>query len=201
MPHLEAASRISMPTVVSSSKTLVSGLAQLAEEVQLLRRAQNSPPGDRFVAVMEAFLEHATPSIAALQATTDQLTADMKRLVAYFGMDITTCKPEDIFSTLATFKTSFLQAADEVAASPTILEVPAENPVKPTTPNGIASRSPSTPVRAHQRYGSQASTAGKRSVGKGGLDLAIRDLRTGSGLRRQRTQRGARPLSRVFLTE
>ena len=42
---------------------------------------------------------------------------------------------------------------------------------------------------------------GHKSIGKGGFDAAIRDLRQGGGsvLRRQRTQSRPRPLSRIFI--
>lgn len=47
--------------------------------------------------------------------------------------------------------------------------------------------------------GSSLGQEGGRTTGRGGLVEAIRDMRSGSGLRRKRTEIRQRPLSRVFL--
>lgn len=53
VPHLEAAARISVQTLMSSVNSLVGGMNQIREETQALRKVKNLPPNDLFIEVME----------------------------------------------------------------------------------------------------------------------------------------------------
>ncbi|KAK4702492.1 hypothetical protein P7C70_g3733, partial [Phenoliferia sp. Uapishka_3] len=172
-PHVEAASRISFTTVLTAANGLVQGVAQVQEEIRVLRRMRISPAGDRFIPKME----RAEPAMGALKTVMTQLDQDLKSLVQYYGEDPASMKPEDLFGIVVSFSTSLLRAASEVEIS---------DKSRPAT-SGRRSLHPK-----------DASSEGHRSVGRGGFDSAIRDLRNGVGTRRQRSSAG-RPLSRVFL--
>jgi len=53
VPHLEAAARISVTTLMSSVNSLVAGMNHIREEIRVLRRIRISPPNDHFVEMME----------------------------------------------------------------------------------------------------------------------------------------------------
>ncbi|KAF9900526.1 hypothetical protein BX616_002571, partial [Lobosporangium transversale] len=53
VPHLEAAARISVQTLINSVNSLVAGMGQIREEVRILRKIRISPPNDYFIEVME----------------------------------------------------------------------------------------------------------------------------------------------------
>lgn len=53
VPHLEAAARISVQTLMNSVNSLVAGMNQIREEIRVLRKMRISPPNDKFIEVME----------------------------------------------------------------------------------------------------------------------------------------------------
>jgi hypothetical protein len=54
-------------------------------------------------------------------------------------------------------------------------------------------------IEQRSSLGVNPSHEGEKTIGRGGLDEAIRDMRSGSGFRRNRNEARQRPLSRVFL--
>ena len=103
-----------------------------------------------------------------------QLDIDTKSLLEFFGEDATANKPEDLFQTLVTFSSALQQAEDEIQDE--------EKKAK----KGL-------------RVQDKAND-GRRSIGRGGFDKALRDLKSGTGLRRQRQEASVhRPQSRIFL--
>ncbi|KAI5476137.1 hypothetical protein MNV49_000407 [Pseudohyphozyma bogoriensis] len=187
-PHVEAASRVSFATVMGSVHSLVAGVASVEEEIRVLKELQLSPPGDRFLPVMESFARQAVPAIDALKALGSKLDADLRLLLQYYGEDATTSKSEELFQLVADFSASLLRAESEVRAAE-----PKEQP-SPSTPRGTSSSS-------YLDVAPSPRSSGRSSIGRGGFDEAIRELRSG-GTRRQRSSYAAssnqRPLSRVF---
>jgi len=53
VPHLEAAARISVPTLMNTVNSFVAGMNQIREEIRVLRRIRISPPNDQFEGVLE----------------------------------------------------------------------------------------------------------------------------------------------------
>lgn len=103
-----------------------------------------------------------------------QLDADARQLLEFFGEDPANSKPEDLFQTLVTFSLALQQAEDEILDE---------------------ERKAKKGLRPQGRV-----TDGKRSIGRGGFDQALRDLKSGTGLRRQRQEASVhRPQSRIFL--
>jgi diaphanous 1 len=90
--------------VLQGANSLVSGLSQIENEVEVLKRMPDPPPGDRFVSSMEVFAGKAQPAIAALRSMVDRLERDLRALLAYFGESPTgEPKPEELFSTVVSF--------------------------------------------------------------------------------------------------
>lgn len=52
LPHLEAAARVSVTSVMSSVTSLVTGISQIKEETRVLKRARPAQENDRFLEVM-----------------------------------------------------------------------------------------------------------------------------------------------------
>ncbi|KAL8283496.1 hypothetical protein RQP46_005599 [Phenoliferia psychrophenolica] len=203
-PHVEAASRISFSTVLASANGLVVGVAQVQEEVRVLRRMRNSPEGDRFIPKMETFIQRAEPAMAALKSMMTNLDRDLKALVSYYGENPIAMKPEDLFGIVASFSSSLLRAASEIQETDGRLRTPKSTPSPSSGRRGAPNATPSPSAR-RSLHPKDASGEGHRSLGRGGFDDAMRDLRNGVGSRRQRSSMGGggdgggTRLSRVFL--
>ena len=52
LPHLEVAARVSVVTLMASVNSLATGVAQIREEIRILRRIRLSPENDKFIEVM-----------------------------------------------------------------------------------------------------------------------------------------------------
>ncbi|TCD69991.1 hypothetical protein EIP91_005241 [Steccherinum ochraceum] len=141
-PHLEAAARVSVPTVMQTIQSLVNGLSTVKEE---LVRAQKDPlsQGDRFVSVMQPFILVSGPTVDAIKKMSLSLDAELKSLLTFYGEMAEgpeATKPEDFFSMILSFSSSLQKAALEVhdaevksgKGAPKISVEEAEAPTEPT---------------------------------------------------------------------
>ncbi|PLW55432.1 hypothetical protein PCANC_07047 [Puccinia coronata f. sp. avenae] len=231
LSHLEAASRVSIADVSNSVKTLANGMDQVKEEISQVRLTMNQKDKqDQFVSRMEMFLRQAEVLMKSTQVQMTHLQREMEELVGYFGQESARLKPEILFGTLARFKLEFEQAIaelnlDDSQDTDSFIDNPlglhgdnkmngplTEEDDKTSHKNNNL---PSTPIGQGRVIGGTQSrrrtcvgTGGVigSAFGKGGLDLAIREIRTGSKLRRpphflqREVEDSPTPASRIFLT-
>ncbi|KAF8945986.1 hypothetical protein BGZ47_001547 [Haplosporangium gracile] len=178
VPHLEAAARISVPTLMNSCNSLVAGMNQIKEEIQVLKRIRISPPNDYFINVMEKFTEANEEGILKIVELGQGLEQDLKKLLIFYGEDPVNTKPEDFFGMLVSFSTMLQKSQLENEAMAKRLLAKANQANKTT----------------NRAAGSAGSTAlSVAAIRDGHLDDAIRGLR--SGLRRNRKDR---PMSHLY---
>ncbi|GAA5951520.1 hypothetical protein JCM21900_001590 [Sporobolomyces salmonicolor] len=202
-PHVDAASRVSTVTVMQTVQFLVAGVAQAKEEMALLKSLQESPPGDRFIPVMEQFVRHATPAMQALEKHGRALDLDLRNLLLYFGEDPAQTKAEELFDLVAQFSSSLLRAELEVKAADAKAKAAAAMASSATRAPPTAKDAPpqTPPEQKSQSFQGTLTPASAGSIGRGHFDSAIRDLRNGVSSRRQRsTAERDRPLSRIFIS-
>ncbi|KNZ44227.1 uncharacterized protein VP01_939g5 [Puccinia sorghi] len=223
LKHQSVGVSISIADVTNSVKTLVNGMDQVKEEI-LQVQSSTSHRQDQFVSKMQMFLQQAEGLIKSTQTQMATLQREMEELVQYFGQESTRLKPEVLFGTLARFKSEFEHAIaeldlDEFQDGDSFIDHPlneiSEN--NEAIDQEEANKLPSTPVGQGSRY-TGGMTSRRRTgvtgtggglgsaVGKGRLDLAIRELRTGTKLRRPahflqcEVEDSPTPASRIFLT-
>lgn len=177
VPHLEAAARISVPTLMNTVNSFVAGMNQIREEIRVLRRIRISPPSDQFEGVMEKFVEDSEEGIQQIMATGQQLEQDLKDLLIFYGEDPANTKPEDFFGMIVSFSSMLQKSQMENEA--------------------MAKRLSKSQQLANNknRRPSEATTGGLSiaAIRDGHMDDAIRGLR--SGLRRNRRDR---PMSHLY---
>jgi len=199
LPHLEAAARVSVQTLVSSVNNFMLGLGQVEQEIQNLRQL-SVLPNDKFTAVMQPFVSQATPTVTALKNMVKVLEKELRSLLLYYGENPDSPeapKYEDFFAMILAFSSSLQKAALEVHDAmpkppPTpvlsVTEEEGDKPAEPTIKGHEEEHTLKVPPDSQGRAG--------LSIGRGDLDEAIRGIRTGK--RRARPNR-ERPLSKIFL--
>ncbi|KAG0149853.1 hypothetical protein CROQUDRAFT_668962 [Cronartium quercuum f. sp. fusiforme G11] len=208
--------RLSFSDVMGSVKTLLGGMSQLKEEMKIAKSSRLSFHGDYFLVAMETFVAEAELTMKALQRTTDQIKDEIRIMVEYLGQDPKS-RAEDVFGALSTFKSDLERAVDEVLdagddelhVNSEIKHLKDEERIQSPRQASDLMQAPRTPI-GHGKDQSLTSSIGssrKLLFGKGGLDTAIHDMRTGSILRRHRQlrdeispSRARSPASRFFLT-
>ncbi|KAI7966356.1 hypothetical protein MJO29_002104 [Puccinia striiformis f. sp. tritici] len=229
-------SPISIADVNNSVKSLVNGIEQVKDEI-LQARSTAGPidKQDQFIYKMEIFLRQAEVLMRTTQTQMTNLQREMESLVKYFGQESKRLKPELLFATLVRFKSEFehtiadldlgdYQDEENSGGDTTLGDLEQDtNDKGPTTEANCAREQvPSTPVgqvrmsgggmtqsrRTNTRLNGTGGMIGS-AVGKGGLDLAIREIRTGSKLRgirplsnflHREVEDSPTPASRIFLT-
>lgn len=122
---------------MASVQTLVTGVEQVDNEIQELKKLGRSPAGDRFIPVMEVrrllqeihefrqkstdtvldgqeFVASASPAIDALKVMSTTLQKDLKALLVYYREDPASSKPEDLFRVVVSFSSALLVAKSDV---------------------------------------------------------------------------------------
>ncbi|KAG2223934.1 hypothetical protein INT45_009386 [Circinella minor] len=113
--HLEAAAKLSPPTIFASVNALSANLLQINDELNLHRRRRTSVSQiDRFADSMEEFLMEANPIGNNLKSMTKDIDEKLKELILYYGEDPTTVKSEEFFDIIYTFSSSFAKAQVEI---------------------------------------------------------------------------------------
>ncbi|KAI9618094.1 hypothetical protein H4Q26_012437 [Puccinia striiformis f. sp. tritici PST-130] len=185
--------------------------------------------------IEQIFLRQAEVLMRTTQTQMTNLQREMESLVKYFGQESKRLKPELLFATLVRFKSEFehtiadldlgdYQDEENSGGDTTLGELEQDTNDKGPTTETISAREqvPSTPVgqvrmsgggmtqsrRTNTRLNGTGGMIGS-AVGKGGLDLAIREIRTGSKLRgirplsnflHREVEDSPTPASRIFLT-
>ncbi|KAG0276555.1 hypothetical protein BGZ95_007390 [Linnemannia exigua] len=176
VPHLEAAARISVPTLMNSCNSLIAGMNQIREEIRVLRHIRISPPNDCFIDIMEKFADANEEGIQKIVELGQGLEQDLKKLLIFYGEDPVNTKPEDFFGMLVSFSTMLQKSQLENEAMAKKL------------------LSKSHQQQQQQANRSKVGTAiSVAAIRDGHLDDAIRGLR--SGLRRNRKDR---PMSHLY---
>jgi diaphanous 1 len=125
-------------TLLTSAKSLVSGLEQIEDEVRVLRKT-GVTSGDRFIFVMKVrygpvateprgyspaptqpFLQDARRNVNALNNMATALESELRSLFVYYGESTETAegmKAEDFFRMILSFATS-LQVSTNLAVAP-----------------------------------------------------------------------------------
>ncbi|XP_058013206.1 delphilin [Ahaetulla prasina] len=114
-----------LPTVPHAAKvnqrTLTSDLSDLHRTVHEIEIAcQNmvpSSPEDRFVPVMDAFLESADPAIQSLDVLQHKAMEEFRKVLSFFGEDSKVTTSEDFFGIFAEFMSKFERAFNDVQAN------------------------------------------------------------------------------------
>jgi hypothetical protein len=203
-------SAVSAATVAASVSAVTNAISAVRAELDIMKRLPTSSPIDRFVPVMEVgvitferccaidltnppvpwqyFVAEAEPAILALTAMSVQLDTDLWALLEYFGEDPATAKPEDVFTTVASFSLALQLAEEDILDEERKLAKSSGAKGKGKTDLGLSAS------------GRKVSD-GKRSIGRGGFDKALRDIKSGTAVRRQRQEGSTshRPQSRIFL--
>ncbi|KAL0082837.1 hypothetical protein J3Q64DRAFT_1679868 [Phycomyces blakesleeanus] len=113
--HLEAAAKLSPPTLFASVNTLSASINQIKEEICAHRRKRTSVLQiDRFAEAMEEFLIEAGPITNNLKAMTRDTEDRLRDLIVYYGEDPATTKSEEFFAIIDSFSTSFAKAQQEI---------------------------------------------------------------------------------------
>ncbi|KZV82357.1 FH2-domain-containing protein [Exidia glandulosa HHB12029] len=201
IPHVEAAARVSVQTVLSSVGAVANGLSQVKEEIATLKQTKALGAGDRFNLIMEPFVFQVTPSVEALQNMGAKVDEELKALLRYYGEQpdagSDSLKPEDFFGLVMSFASALQKAAldmqivrprhENVSPSTMLIEE-----TQSATPSELR---PSTSASSGMLSvpSSQGRAAGQRTIGRGDLDEAIRSLHHAH--RRERP----RPVSKIFL--
>ncbi|KAG0339662.1 hypothetical protein BG004_006719 [Podila humilis] len=181
VPHLEAAARISVPTLMNTMNSFVAGMNQIREECRVLRRIRISPPNDKFLEIMENFVESNEEGIQQIMATGQQLEQDLKNLLMFYGEDPVNTKPEDFFNMIVSFSSMLQKSQTENEAMAKRLQKSAQ------LANNL-NRRPSDTTGGVGGGGMSIA-----AIRDGHMDDAIRGLR--SGLRRNRRDR---PMSHLY---
>ncbi|CAI2175942.1 18087_t:CDS:10 [Funneliformis geosporum] len=113
LPHLEAAARVSVVTVMSSVTSLVTGVSQIKEEMRVLKRIRLITVNDRFLEVMDDFVKQVESTIQRIQETATNLDNELKQMLIYYGEDPKSIKPEDFFGLIVSFSSSIMKARKE----------------------------------------------------------------------------------------
>ncbi|KAG0234469.1 hypothetical protein BGW41_001142 [Actinomortierella wolfii] len=175
LPHLEAAARVSLQSLLATIQSLANGMKAVQEEVKTLRGVPTVLPNDRFIEVMEDFVTSNEQRVTMLSEAGQSLDQDLRKLLAYYGEDSANTKPEDFFGMLVSFSTMLQKSQAENEAIIKKLSKQASQQNK--------NRRPTAPVGG-------VSIAAIRD---GHMDDAIRGLK--SGLRRTRRER---PMSHLY---
>lgn len=231
LSHLEAASRVAISDVMDSVKLLVNGRVHVKEEIESIRALESGDIKDMFIPEMEKFLEETEILMNSTKAKSQELREKIDDLVKYFAPENSRLKPDVLFGTLATFKLeyenaiaelSFEECEEESRETTDIIDFTKESEITNTASRTkfFVNKAPSTPISqgmtkffkngsTHRKHishlGAVVGSVGSAS-GKGGLDCAIRELRTGSKLKRtshflqREAEDSPTPASRIFLT-
>lgn len=173
MPHVEAAARVSVQTIIASVHGMVDGLKRVSEELTILQKTR-LPAGDNFIMVMQPFVKQTSASVDALKNMANALENELRSLLLFYGENPDSPdapKPEDFFGLVLSFSSSIQKAALEVHDTE-------EKRVPPSSTLSIPEEPSTGP-----------------SVGRGDLDQAIRSMRKGQ----RRTRTLNRPLSKIFV--
>ena len=205
---------VSAATVAASVSAVTNAISAVRAELDVMKRLPTSSSIDRFVPVMEVseitpvrsyavdltnpfphsqyFVAEAEPAILALTAMSVQLDADLRALLEYFGEDPATVKPEDVFTTVASFSLALQLAEEDILDEERKL---AKSSGAKGKGNGNGKADLGLSASGHQ------VSDDKRSIGRGGFDKALRDIKSGTAVRRQRQEGSTnhRPQSRIFL--
>ncbi|KAJ8487756.1 hypothetical protein ONZ45_g14224 [Pleurotus djamor] len=208
-------------TMMQTQSSLISGLGQVKSEISQLKGVRTSLEGDRFVFVMQPFVDETSPKIDKLRLMGDSVNNQIKSLLAYYGESSDSAealKPEDFFGLISAFYSSLQKCATEVLASddhlqqqlaksqPTIQEPEPQaekasiqfhnrriisQPLMKYTQTVKELLNDSTTSSSYLQPSAQ-----QKSIGRGDFDNALKSMRTGR--RRERPTRD-RPLSKIFL--
>ncbi|CAG8598416.1 20441_t:CDS:2, partial [Rhizophagus irregularis] len=173
LPHLEAAARISVITLIASVNELTNGIDSIKEEIDNMKNLQIKQQNDYFVKIMEEFVKKAESTILDMQDTTQNLEENLKQLLIYYCEDPVATKPEEFFGMIVSFGSSLIKARQENEE--------------------VRKKIEKTAARRPSEVPSLASSLNSLSLSvKGDFDETIRGLR--SGLKPNRS----RPVSKVF---
>ncbi|KAG8880257.1 hypothetical protein FRB97_000969 [Tulasnella sp. 331] len=206
LPHVEPAARLSIQAVIASANAIFTSMEQAKSEIQAAKKAKGAD--DRFAVVMEPFVNQSQASVDALKDSAMALDKELKSVLIYYGETGEPgegMKPEELFGILMSFA-SALQASRKAAAEVRVLQGTSQ-------PSGSSLQVKESAVEAPrilepdtvkqqpseqsllQAPGIAASINGRRSIGRGDFDAAIRSIRQGGRPR----ARATRPLSKMFL--
>jgi hypothetical protein len=188
MPNLETAARLSLQSIQQQVRSLRIGLDQIKAEC---KRLEGSTEGlaakpvvggsDNFLQVMQEFSERSQPLVDAVERKLTDLERSIKELLTTFGEDPASAKFEDFLILLLSFAQSIPQCRKEIDEARKRASKQTLTAVSNTSLNSISSvatgggRKPPVPGAAQMPM-----------MEKGDLEMAIRQLKQGSGLRKNR---------------
>ncbi|KAH7102917.1 hypothetical protein BKA62DRAFT_79090 [Auriculariales sp. MPI-PUGE-AT-0066] len=114
LPHVEAAARVSVQTVLTSVSGVTNGLEHVKDEIKTLKQTKVVGTTDRFTLIMEPFVAQVTPQVQALQNMSSQVNQELRELLVYFGEQpdgAEGIKPEDFFGMVMSFSSALQKAA------------------------------------------------------------------------------------------
>ena len=202
---------VSIQAISQTVNSLVGGLSVVKSELQQHRALKGVSPNDRFVPIMQSFVDQIAPAVDALKNMGSAVETDLQSLLVFYGENPDAPeapKPEDFFSLILSFSSSLQKAAVEVhdaevaqakkVSKPSVVvtEVSEQEHVSSHIFRAESTLTFQQTVKPKESMPPSAyapDSHGRLSVGRGDFDQAIRSMREGK--RRVRPQR---PLSKIF---
>lgn len=195
LPNLEAAARLSVDTIMQTVDAFQLGLQKIRNEIEKLRQIQSISSNDRFIVVMEPYVSEQAPRVEALKNMAATLRGELQLLLIYYGENANSPeapKYEDFFGMIASFSSSLQKCALEVHEAEQ-RQLKAAAKLKPKKgPLGV-------PQARAIESSSAAAAPGKRSIGRGEVDQAIRSIRAGIRTAKRQAAADQRVVSKIFL--
>lgn len=113
-PHVEAAARLSTPTISATVQTLITGFKSLAQESDIIRMARITTSQDTFLQAMESFTSKNAIQIKGLQKASESVSRSLTAIVSFYGEDPSAVKPEEFFGLVAEFGQMLMRAEVDV---------------------------------------------------------------------------------------
>ncbi|KAF8351690.1 hypothetical protein F5887DRAFT_938683 [Amanita rubescens] len=204
LPNVEAVARLSVDTIIQTADSFQVGLQKIQNEIKQLQQLSDIAPNDRFIAIMEPYVSEQGPKVEALKGMVTSLRKDLQSLLSYFGESSETSeasKYEDFFAMIVAFSSSLQKCALEVhdAEQRQLKAAAKANRAKiglagaTQTPKlGAGPNLPSADLT------SSAAAPGKRSIGRGDVDLVIRSIKATTRKTRKRPA-ADQPLSKIYM--
>uniref|UniRef100_V5GJX6 Uncharacterized protein n=1 Tax=Kalmanozyma brasiliensis (strain GHG001) TaxID=1365824 RepID=V5GJX6_KALBG len=128
--HVEAAARLSTTSVMASIAALITGHVTIKREMTVLQNVGISSQSDRFVDVTDEFLRQTSPQLKALQLVERTVSANLSKLLTYFGEDPSQTKPEDFFGLVSSFGQALMRAEEDTLQADRKAELEAQKKQK-----------------------------------------------------------------------
>eukprot|EP01119_Soliformovum_irregulare_P012880 TRINITY_DN336_c0_g1_i1.p1 TRINITY_DN336_c0_g1~~TRINITY_DN336_c0_g1_i1.p1 ORF type:complete len:1157 (-),score=445.88 TRINITY_DN336_c0_g1_i1:34-3504(-) len=109
LANLEAAARLSLPTITSDQATLVKDVNTVKNSMENTFKEIR----DKFTEIMSKFLEKASGEIEAMDSNFKAMEEKFTSVVKFFGEDPKSAQPDEFFGTVLTFLNALQEAVKQ----------------------------------------------------------------------------------------